>query len=322
MTPSGRFAPTPSGWLHLGNARTALVAWLSARAQGGRFVLRIEDLDGPRTVSETVVGNLVELRWLGLDWDEGPDIGGAHAPYLQSARSDHYQAALAVLQSRDEVFRCYLSRRELRRVASAPHGKGPVYGPRERALNTLQAPEKRARGKSPSLRYRVPDIDLTFDDGFAGLQQAQATDEVGDIVLRRADGVWAYQFAVVLDDSAMGISEVVRGDDLIPSTFSQLLLYRALDLPPPRFVHIPLLLDTAGERLAKRKGSLTLESLRARGVAPERVVGLLANTLGLTDTPEPTSPHHLIPRFDLTRLVAEPRALTPDLLAGLTAAGD
>jgi len=289
----GRYAPSPTGSLHLGNARTALVAWLRARSQGASFVLRVEDLDEPRTVAQAVEGNLHELAWLGLDWDEGPDVGGPHAPYRQSERHHLYEAALARLTRQGLIFECYLSRRELRELSSAPHGQAPVYGEAQRRLNERVVAEKRAQGKQPALRLRVEPGELKFEDAFLGPQRFDALRDVGDIVLRRADGAWAYQLAVVVDDIAMGIEEVVRGADLLPSTAAQLLLYRRLGAKPPRFAHVPLLLDETGERMAKRRGSLTLESLRSAGIDPGRVVGLLAHSLGLLPERRPVTPQEL-----------------------------
>ena len=319
MSVRGRFAPTPSGPLHLGNARTALVAWLSARAQGGTFVMRVEDLDEPRTVPEAVEGNLDELAWLGLDWDEGPDLGGPHAPYLQSRRHEHYQRALERLMAGGQVFPCYLSRRDLRHLASAPHGRGPVYGPRQRAANEAVRDEKIAGGKDPSLRLRVEEATIAFVDRIAGPQSAAALREVGDIVLRRADGVWSYHLAVVVDDLAMEIDEVVRGDDLLPSTAAQILLYRALGGVPPEYVHLPMLLDRSGQRMAKRRGSLTLRALWQRGVAAERVVGWLAYGLGLQREPMPRTARSLLPDFLPARLERRPTTMTDDDMAWLGA---
>jgi len=319
----GRFAPSPSGWLHLGNARTALLAWLRARALGGAFVLRVEDLDGPRSRPEAVTGNLEELRWLGLDWDEGPDVGGPHAPYLQSRRSVLYAAALERLAAQGLTFDCYLSRKDLAELASAPHGPAGAgegaYGAAERARNVALTAAKRAAGKAPSVRFAVPDVVVTFDDLFAGPRSYDARREVGDVVVRRADGLWAYQLAVVVDDAAMGVTEVVRGADLLPSTAAQLLLYAALGAEPPRFAHLPLLVDGGGERLAKRRGSLTLRELAAAGVRPERVVGLLAHGLGLVPTPTELTAAELLAAFDPSRTAFPEARLTDAELAWLGA---
>lgn len=314
----GRFAPTPSGGLHLGNARTALAGWLRARAAGGRWVMRVEDLDGPRTVPEAVEGNLDELRWLGLDWDEGPDVGGPHAPYRQSARGERYAAALAALDAAGQVVPCYLSRRELRELARAPHGATPVYGEAERRRNAAVAARKRAEGKTPSLRVRFAPGTLRFDDVLAGPRTADVERDVGDVVVRRADGLWAYQFAVVVDDAAMGITEVVRGDDLLPATAAQLALYRALGWTPPRFLHLPLLLGPDGRRLAKRDGADTLGALATAGVPPERVVGLLAHSLAVAPRLEPTTAAALVPAFDPATLRRTPDRLDAERLAWLT----
>lgn len=290
----GRFAPSPTGGLHLGNARTALFAWMRARTAGSSFVMRVEDLDRERSREQWVGGNLDELRWLGLDWDEGPDIGGPHAPYRQSQREALYLAALERLETTGAVFECYLSRRELREVASAPHGEAPVYGPPERALNERVRERKKAQGKKPALRLRARPGELLFDDLLAGPQRFDPEAEVGDVVLHRADGAWAYQFAVVVDDARMGIEEVVRGGDLLASTAAQLMVYRALDLRPPAFMHVPLLRGEGGERLSKRSGALTLTELRLAGVPARRVLGLLAYSAGLLETRRATGAQELL----------------------------
>jgi len=280
--------------------------------------MRVEDLDGPRTVPEAVTGNLEELRWLGLTWDEGPDVGGPHGPYRQSERGAHYERALEVLKARGRVFECYLSRKDLRELASAPHEGGFVYGPRERQENRRCGARKAASGKVPSLRFLTEERTVAFDDLLAGPQAVNAATQVGDFVLRRADGLWAYQLAVVVDDVAMNIAEVVRGDDLLTSTGAQLLLYEALDAAPPRYLHVPLLLDADGQRMAKRKGSLTLTALRERGVRPERVVGLLAYTLGLLPEPTEATAQELLGAFDVKSLRREAFKLEPQHLTWLT----
>jgi glutamyl-tRNA synthetase len=277
--PRGRYAPSPTGYLHLGNARTALVAYWHTRAQKGDFILRTEDLDTQRSRPEYVSANLSELRWLGLDWQEGPDIGGPFAPYLQSARHEYYETVLAQLES--HLYDCYLSRKELREISSAPHEDAPIYGAAQRAYNARIAAQKQQAGKVPSRRFLTRLHAVLFDDLLYGPQEYS----VSDFIVRRADGEWAYQLAVVADDIAMQITDVVRGADLLSSTASQLVLYEALGHTPPRYYHVPLLLDENGERLAKRRGALTLTALRESGVRAERVVGLLAYTLGLI--PEP-----------------------------------
>lgn len=315
----GRYAPSPTGAQHLGNARTALVAWASAREDG--FVLRVEDLDRQRTVAEAVQGNLDELRWLGLDWREGPDVGGPHGPYLQSRRSELYQEALDRLSAEGRLFACWLSRRELREIGSAPHGRGPVYGPAERARNARIEAEKRAAGKRPALRLRVPDRVVTFADRLAGPQRIDLAREVGDTVLRRADGLVAYHLAVVVDDAAMGIEEVVRGDDLLHATALQDELHRALGSTPPQVAHVPLLHGPDGERLAKRRGEGTLAALRVAGVPAERVVGLLAWTLGQLDRARPCSAAAFAATFDAARIPRHAVRLGAAALAWLHGAG-
>lgn len=283
--------------------------------------MRVEDLDGPRTRPEAVFGNLAELRWLGLDWDEGPDVGGPHAPYRQSERHHRYQEALDELAAAGHLFECYLSRKDLASAASAPHestaGEG-AYGAAERELNRQVAAAKIAAGKPASLRFAVPDEIVSFDDGLLGAQRIAAA-SVGDFVVRRADGQWAYQLAVVIDDAAMGITEVVRGADLLRATVAQLLLYRALGLTPPAFAHLPLLVGSDGERLAKRRGSLTLHELQGAGVRPERVVGLLAFGLGLLERLGEASAAELSSAFTPTRVAREPSVLDEGALRWLLA---
>ena len=312
-----RYAPSPTGPLHLGNARTALLAFWHARAQGGTFILRVEDLDTQRSRPEFIGANLAELRWLGLTWDEGPDVGGAFGSYLQSERSGLYERALGRLEGRGHLFSCYLSRKDLQGVASAPHGVGPAYGDLQRRLNAQVGDKKRAEGKTPSLRFRVDSQTLTFHDAVCGEVRTDPARTTGDFVVRRADGRWAYQLAVVVDDMAMHITHVLRGDDLLPSTGPQRLLYRALGAEPPTFAHVPLLLDLDGERMAKRKGSLTVTALRAAGVRPERVVGLLAYTLRLQPGLAEADVQDFVPEFDLKRIGREAFRLEPEHLEWL-----
>jgi glutamyl-tRNA synthetase len=314
----GRYAPSPTGFLHLGNARTALAAWLHTRSQGGTFILRVENLDSQRSKPEFIKANLEELRWLGLDWDEGPDVGGAYPPYLQSQRHSHYQQALETLQANGHLFECYLSRKELQEIASAPHEKVSVYGKHERKLNEQIKPEKQREGKTLSLRFRVPDKMIRLEDVLEGQHLFSALHDVGDFVVKRADGEWAYQLAVVVDDIAMKITEVVRGEDLLQSTAAQLLLYEALGATPPTFVHVPLLADETGQRMSKRKGSLTLTSLRNAGVKPKRLVGLLAFSLGLLDEPHEVVPQDLLSNYSIDAYDAALIQLKPQHLEWLT----
>lgn len=300
------------------------MAWLRARSFGGAFVLRVEDIDGPRTRPEAVTGNLAELRWLGLDWDEGPDVGGPHRPYRQSERGALYEAALERLEAAGRVFECYLSRKDQADAAGAPHASpGPggerVYGEAERRLNARLAPARRAAGARPSRRFMVPHAAVSFTDACLGPTVVDLTLSFGDFVVRRADGLWAYQLAVTVDDAAMGVTEVVRGADLLASAAAQLALYEALGLTAPGFCHTPLLLDGAGERLAKRRGDLTLHALRGRGVRAERVLGLLAHLLGVLPAPAELAAAELTAAFDVDRHSCAAAPLLPDHLDWLVA---
>jgi len=297
----GRFAPSPTGDLHLGSAAAALVAWLAARAAGGAFVLRVEDLDGPRVVAGMAERQLDELRWLGIDWDEGPDVGGPHAPYAQSARAELYEEALESLARRDLIYLCDCSRAEVARIASAPHAgeDGPVYP----GLCRPHGMRPRAWKRPPAVRLRVPEGVVSLRDRFQGDAVQDVARAVGDFVLKRGDGVYAYQLAVVVDDLAMRITEAVRGVDLLDSAPRQALLARLLDAEPPSFAHLPLVLGADGERLAKRARGVPLADQRAAGRSAGAVVADLARLLGIVDAPERelTMPE-LLARADLTRL--------------------
>jgi glutamyl-tRNA synthetase len=300
----GRFAPSPTGDLHLGNARTALLAWLHARASGASFVLRMEDLDRGRVREDARVAQPLDLYWMGLDWDEGPDVGGEFGPYVQSQRTARYQAALAQLASRGDVYECYCSRKEIAAAASAPHDgdedEGPVYP------GTCRDRSGGRPGVAAAIRFRTPDRPVTFVDEIYGCRTCWPQREIGDFVVRRRDGVAAYQLAVVVDDAAMRITDVVRGADLLASTARQILLYEALDLSPPRWTHVPLMLGEDGQRLAKRHGAPSLRELRELEVMPERVVGWLAATCGLVRMGAECTVRELIARFDTGILTVEP----------------
>jgi glutamyl-tRNA synthetase len=259
-------------------------------------VLRVEDLDGPRVVAGAEARQLDDLRWLGLDWDEGPDIGGAYAPYRQSERLATYADAAARLQSAGLAYPCDCSRAEIARVASAPHGDdGPRYPGTCRDRDPAAHPWRRP----PALRLRVPPGTVTVDDALAGRVVEDVAATVGDFVLRRGDGVYAYQLAVVVDDLAMGITEVVRGHDLLASAARQVLLARLLRGAPPSFAHVPLVVGSDGARLAKRARGVTLRDLRADGETPARVLRRLAQLLDLGPGDTPAD---LLAGFDRTRL--------------------
>ncbi len=315
MVVRGRFAPSPTGELHLGNARTALLAWLQVRAAGGTFVMRVEDLDPPRVRPGMMETQLEELRWLGLDWDEGPDLGGAYGPYLQSERADRYEAALRHLAEGGHLYECLCSRKDIAAAASAPHGgeeEGPRYPGTCRDLSPAEL-ATRTQGRPTALRLRVPQGQICFQDLLHGRMCFDPAAETGDFVVRRKDGIAAYQLAVVVDDAAMRITHVLRGADLLSSTARQLLLYRALGCEPPQWLHVPLLLAPGGERLAKRHRPVSLRQLRESGTRPEAVVGWLAASCGLAERGEKLIPAELIGRFSIERLPREPSTVPADL---------
>lgn len=295
----GRYAPSPTGDLHLGNLRTALLAWLIARCTGGQFVLRIEDLDWQRVRPGATERMLHDLHWLGLDWDEGPDTGGPHAPYTQSERREIYTSHLQLLIDKGMIYPCYCSRAEIARAASAPHGnEGPRYPGTCRTLTQVQRGELVDNNRCPSLRFRVDDERIvSFNDLLVGPVEQQVQQAIGDFIVCRSDGIFAYQFAVVVDDALMGINQVVRGADLLQSTARQILLYEALGFPVPAFAHVPLLLDEHGKRFSKRVQSVGLEPLRAAGATPSQIVGQLAADCGLVDRGEWLSASELAQRY-------------------------
>jgi glutamyl-tRNA synthetase len=258
MVYRGRFAPSPTGPLHLGNARTALLSWVEARARGGAWLMRVEDLDRPRVRPGLEARILEELRWLGLDWDEGPDVGGRRGPYRQSERLDRYRLALERLRGAGLVYPCFCSRAEVAAAALAPHGPGDD-GPRyPGTCRDLSAAERAAR--PPAWRFRVPEGAVAFADGLRGPQSVDVAAEVGDFVVARADGVPAYQLAVVVDDAEQGITDVVRGADLLGSTPRQAYLQQLLGLPRPRYVHLPVAVNAAGEKLSKQTHAAPIDA--------------------------------------------------------------
>jgi glutamyl-tRNA synthetase len=301
-SPRGRYAPSPTGLIHVGNARTALAAWLSVRSRGGTFVWRLEDIDLPRVVPGMAALQMEDLAWLGLDWDEGPDVGGPYAPYEQSQRSALYEDALARLAAAGRLFPCRRSRRDLQTLASAPHGPegGAPYPASFRPhhldpdwFTTLCRSER----PDAAIRFRVDDRPVVWHDRVFGEQVERVDQTVGDFVLKRRDGLYAYQLAVVVDDLAMQIDEVVRGADLLDSTARQIQLIEALGGTPPAYAHVPIVVNPHREKLSKRDQALTLRSLREAGVHPEAVVGELAASLGLIDRPDPCRPGDLLRAF-------------------------
>jgi glutamyl-tRNA synthetase len=283
----GRFAPSPTGVLHLGNLRTALLAWLFARSAGARFLVRMEDLDESRVRPGLAERQLADLAALGLDWD-GEVV-------LQSARSALYAEALDALVEAGRVYECFCTRAEIRAAVSAPHGpEGPAYPGTCLRLSAAERAERRARGRPPALRLRADGASVSFVDGVLGPQSGV----VDDFVLRRSDGAFAYNLAVVVDDAAQGVGEVVRGADLVETTPRQLLLARLLGLAEPAYAHVPLVLGPDGARLAKRHGDVTLET-----VAPGDAVRWMARTLGL---PEADRAAGLLAAFDPRTVPREP----------------
>ncbi len=290
MTVLGRFAPTPSGRMHLGNVSTALLAWLSVRSQGGKMLLRIEDLDTLRCPRENEDLLREDLDWLGLDWDlEQP---------RQSERTAYYESVLEALRRTGRVFPCWCTRGDLKNAPNAPHASDghPIYPGTCRELTAEQQAEKAAQ-RPPLWRLRVPDETISFVDGHYGPYSENLAAECGDFILRRADGVFAYQLAVVADDIDAGVTEVVRGRDLISSTPRQLCLYRLLGAPEPRYIHVPLLTAPDGRRLSKRDRDLDLGVLRQRYSAAE-IIGALAHAAGLTEEYAPCAPAELVCLFD------------------------
>lgn len=297
----GRFAPSPSGRMHLGNVFTALLAWLSVRSVGGTLVLRMEDLDPDRCREEYAQVLAEDLRWLGLDWDEGYQMGGPHGPYRQSERTELYAARFRQLEQMGLVYPCFCTRAE-RLAASAPHrGDGQIlYSGRCRSLSP-QEREELSRTRRSAWRLAVPDERVSFTDGHLGYYEEDLCRACGDFIIRRSDGVYAYQLAVVTDDGAMEINQVVRGQDLLDSTPRQILLYRLLGLPQPVFYHVPLLLAEDGRRLSKRDMDLDMGALRAR-YSPEQLVGKLAFLAGLSPTGEPVRPAELAADFSWSKV--------------------
>jgi glutamyl-tRNA synthetase len=273
LTPyRGRLAPSPTGYLHLGHAGTFWTAQERARAHGGTLVLRNEDLDAARSKSEFVTAMIEDLRWLGFRWQEGPDCGGPYGPYAQSQRRQFYVAAMRQLREGGFVYPCTCSRKDVLRALQAPHQgeEEPIYPGTCRPPAESQISNFKSQILRVNWRFRVPDGEtISFQDGGQGPQAFVAGKDFGDFVIWRHDDLPAYQLAVVVDDAAMQITEVVRGADLLLSTARQILVYRALGLDPPAFYHCPLMTDESGARLAKRHDALSLRTLRQRGVTPE-----------------------------------------------------
>ena len=318
--PTGRLAPSPTGGLHLGHARTFLVAWLSSRSRGGRVVYRVEDLDAGRVRADSIAEAMADLAWLGLDWDHGPDRGGPAAPYVQSERSGVYAAALDRLKAEERVYPCTCTRADIERAASAPHpeDEGPTY---PGTCSGRSVADAAGLAGAFAWRFRVPPGRVAWDDRARGRVDLDPARLGGDFVVARGGVGASYQLAVVVDDALMGVTEVVRGADLVASTPRQLLLYQALGFAPPSFAHLPLALGPDGRRLAKRDGALKLATLRAAGADPRRLVGVLARSCGWSAEVETSLPADWLARFDLATIAPEPWAVTPAILADLMGTG-
>lgn len=307
----GRLAPSPTGRLHLGHARSFLIAWWSARSQGGRVVLRIEDLDASRVKPGSVERVLEDLAWLGIDWDG--------APVFQSSRVETYRAALEPLVRTGAAYACVCTRKEIDAAATAPHAEdaeqrypGTCRG-RFESLEHARA----ETGRDAALRLRVNPGPITIDDELHGPFTVDVGETVGDFVIARKDGIAAYQFATPFDDAEQGVTEVVRGDDLLPSAARQWLVLEALGLPHPKQLHIPLVVDAAGNRLAKRAGSLSLEELRLSGVTPGSITTWAARSLGFASTSALQAASDALRGFPDARIDAEPLRLSEDPLRDL-----
>ena len=314
----GRLAPSPTGFLHLGNAWSFFLAWLGARSRAGGLVLRMEDIDPVRSRPEYATAIMEDLQWLGLDWD-----GEA---YAQSQRLNLYERAIAGFEARGLVYPCYCTRKELRELASAPHlaspgngegGAGDLGAPYSGACRNLSQTDRarlEAQGRKPCLRLEYPARNVSIVDLVQGKCEFKGEKSGGDFALRRSDGVFAYQLAVSVDDAAMGVNQVVRGCDILASTPRQIYLLDLLGGGVPEYAHVPLLLDHEGERLAKRHNSLRLAALRENGIAPERIIGWLAWLAGLQDSARPAKPLEFLPNFDFSRLPRENIILNGEVL--------
>ena len=306
----GRLAPSPTGALHIGNVRTFMVAWLRARSQGGKVVFRMEDLDHPRDKPGAAAAAVEDLRWLGFDWDE---------EFVQSERRDVYRDALSFLRERGLAYPCVCSRRDVESAQSAPHSGEQLYYPgtcRGRFATWSDAQSRLSPPRTPCWRFKVSENSaIAFDDAFAGHFEQDVSAVLGDFPLARDEDGAGYTLACVVDDLLMGITEVVRGDDLLPATPAQVLVARALEswlaqrgMPtlPPAYCHVPLVVGPDGRRLAKRHGDTRISTLRTAGAAPEGILGFLAASCGWVAHGEQTTLAELIPRFSLAAIPHEP----------------
>lgn len=309
MTVVGRFAPSPTGRMHLGNVFAAMMSWLSARSAGGRWVLRIEDLDPQRSKPEYARQLEEDLQWLGLVWDEGGVDGiGDNGPYLQSERSDIYCRALEKLREKGLIYPCFCSRSDIM-ATQAPHQSDGriIYAGTCRPKNMpchIEVPDRKH-----ATRVYVPDIDIDFTDRVFGRRSVNLSRHCGDFIVRRADGAWAYQLAVVVDDILMGVNEVVRGCDLLLSSAQQIYLYYLLEHKPAAYAHVPLICNSAGLRLSKRDNGLDMGCLRARYTS-EQILGRLAYIAGIIDRYEAVGANDLVEQFSWCKIKAREKIIT------------
>jgi glutamyl-tRNA synthetase len=313
-----RLAPSPTGALHLGNARTFLINWILGRQNGWKIILRIEDIDGPRIKAGADQQALDDLRWLGIDWEDGP--------IYQLHRMPLYRAAMEQLLENKLAYPCVCSRKEVEQAASAPHAEdgASVYPQTCRDRFDSVEAARRDSGKEPAIRFRVPDVTMTWNDLFVGPMVSHPARDLGDFIIAKsapAIGIAtpSYQLAVVVDDAAMGVTHVVRGDDLLDSTPRQMLLYNALGLEEevPQYLHLPLVIGEDGRRLAKRHGDTRLSHYRELGVTPQRMLGLMAKWCGIGEHDAMNLPQ-MLQRFDIERLPREPIVFTSHDDAWLT----
>lgn len=264
--------------MHLGNVWTAFLCWLQVRQLGGTLILRIEDIDEQRAKKEFSAALMTDMTWLGLTWDEGPDIGGPAAPYIQQERYDRYDKALSALRQKGLLYPCYCSRARLQAIGAPHEGERIIY---DGHCFGLSEQERLQIKKTPSWRVHVPDEHIAFCDGLYGMHEEYLPETCGDFVVRRADGLYAYQLAVSADDGAMGITHVLRGRDLLSSTAQQIWLIRLLGYEAPQYTHVPMLIDCSGHRLSKRQHGITVRQLRESGVDRDSMLSYLAYKGGL-----------------------------------------
>ncbi len=311
--PVGRLAPSPTGLLHLGHARTFLLAYWHVRARAGRLLMRLEDLDGPRAEARFADAALEDLAWLGLDWDG--------VPLLQSSELERLNRAVAALIESGKAYPCVCSRTEIRGAQSAPHAGAaePRYPGTCRGLYASFDEAERKSGRAAGARLLVPEGEITIDDGVAGRSVWDVARDVGDFLIAKRDKAPAYQLAVVVDDAAQGVTEVLRGDDLLPSAARQWHVQQALGLPHPAWHHVPLVTDAHGRRLAKREADLSLAELRAGGTDPRAIVEWAARSAGI-DVAGRVTAAEVTPHFQLAQLARAPLALAPSTIEALKSA--